>query len=44
MLELQCYYDSSNKADPDDGKAQYGTSIHLYDGPLMWSSRNHALK
>ena len=38
---LQCYYDSSNKSDPDDGKAQYGTALHLHDGPIMWSSRKH---
>ena len=36
-----CYYDASNKADPSDGKSQYGYVIYLYNGPIVWSSKKH---
>ena len=36
-----CYYDASNKADPCDGKSQYGYVIYLYNGPIVWSSKKH---
>ena len=38
---LQCYYDSSHKADPTDGKAQYGWVITLMNGPIEWNSKKH---
>jgi len=38
---LQCYYDSSHKADPTDGKAQYGWVITLMNGPVEWNSKKH---
>jgi hypothetical protein len=36
------HYDSSNKPDPSDGKCQYGFVIHLYGGPICWTSKKHA--
>ena len=38
---IQCYYDSSNKADPNDGKSQWGYVITLLNGPLDWGCRKH---
>ena len=38
---LQCYYDSSHKADPTDGKAQYGWVITFMNGPVEWNSKKH---
>jgi len=36
-----CYYDASNKADPSDGKSQYGYVIFLFNGPIVWGSKKH---
>jgi len=36
-----CYYDASNKADPSDGKSQYGYVIFLFNGPIIWGSKKH---
>jgi len=36
-----CYYDASNKADPSDGKSQYGYVIFLFNGPILWGSKKH---
>ena len=36
-----CYYDSSDKKDPKDSKAQYGYVIIMYGGPILWSSKKH---
>jgi len=36
-----CYYDASNKADPIDGKAQYGYVFMMYNGPILWASKKH---
>ena len=30
-----CYYDASNKADPSDGKSQYGYVIFLFNGSIV---------
>ena len=38
---LTCYYDSSNKPDPSDSKAQYGYVIFFMNGPIIWSCRKH---
>ena len=35
-------YDSSNKWDVKDAKAQYGFAIHLFDGPVIWTSKKHS--
>ena len=35
------YYDASNKGDHTTEKAQYGWSVHLFGGPISWSSRKH---
>eukprot|EP01050_Picozoa_sp_SAG11_P009620 SAG11_NODE_917_length_6553_cov_24.570654_9_plen_407_part_00 len=37
----QAAYDSSNKWDVDDAKAQYGYAIHLFDGPIISSAKKH---
>ena len=36
------YYDSSNKADYTDGKAQYGFVGMMMGGPIFWGSRKHS--
>jgi len=36
-----CYYDASNKADPSDGKSQYGYVIYMFNGPIVWGSKKH---
>jgi hypothetical protein len=36
-----CYYDSSNKADPTDGKSQWGYCIYLFNGPIDWGCKKH---
>jgi len=38
---LRVYYDSSNKADYTDGKAQYGFVGMFMGGPIFWASRKH---
>jgi hypothetical protein len=38
----QAAYDSSNKGDIHDAKAQYGYAIHLFDGPIIWAAKKHA--
>eukprot|EP01050_Picozoa_sp_SAG11_P021444 SAG11_NODE_3817_length_2210_cov_2.749408_1_plen_94_part_00 len=38
----QAAYDSSNKWDTEDAKAQYGYAVHLFDGPIIWSAKKHA--
>ena len=39
--QLRVYYDSSNKADYTDGKAQYGYVGMMMGGPVFWGSRKH---
>ena len=36
-----CYYDSSNKADPSDGKSQWGYCIYMFNGPIDWGCKKH---
>ena len=38
-----CFTDASNKPDPSDGKAQYGYTIMLQGGPIIFTSKklNH---
>ena len=36
-----CYYDSSNKADPTDGKSQWGYCIYMFNGPIDWGCKKH---
>ena len=36
-----CYYDSSNKADPNDSKSQWGYVIFLFNGPIDWGCKKH---
>ena len=36
-----CYYDSSDKKDPKDSKAQYGYVIMMFGGPILWSVKKH---
>ena len=36
-----CYYDSSDKKDPKDSKAQYGYVIMMFGGPVLWSVKKH---
>ena len=38
---LRVYYDSSNKADYTNGKAQYGFVGMFMGGPIFWQSRKH---
>ena len=45
LVEFICAeaaYDSSNKWDVKDAKAQYGFAIHLFDGPVIWTSKKHS--
>ena len=39
--KLLCYYDSSNKGDHTDEKAQYGWVVMFMGGPLSWESKKH---
>ena len=36
-----CYYDSSDKKDPKDSKAQHGHVIFMCGGPILWTSKKH---
>jgi hypothetical protein len=36
-----CFYDSSDKGDPKDSKAQYGHVIMMFGGPVLWNSKKH---
>ena len=35
------FYDSSDKGNHDDEKAQYGYCIMMFGGPIAWSSKKH---
>jgi len=37
--DLRVFYDSSNRGDYADEKAQYGFVCMLYNGPVQWASR-----
>lgn len=39
--DLRVFYDSSNRGDETDQKAQYGFICMLFNGPVQWPSRKH---
>ena len=39
--KLLCHYDSSNKGDHTDKKAQYGWVVMFMGGPLSWEGKKH---